>query len=29
MLVLGAACGLPLLTISNVLGLWLTDNGAR
>jgi MFS transporter, PAT family, beta-lactamase induction signal transducer AmpG len=25
MLVLGAACGLPLLTISNVLGLWLTD----
>ena len=27
MLVLGAACGLPLLTISNVLGLWLTDNG--
>jgi PAT family beta-lactamase induction signal transducer AmpG len=26
MLVLGAACGLPLLTISNVLGLWLTDN---
>ena len=27
MLVLGAACGLPLLTISNTLGLWLTDNG--
>jgi PAT family beta-lactamase induction signal transducer AmpG len=27
MLILGAACGLPLLTISNVLGLWLTDNG--
>ncbi|HSC18164.1 MAG TPA: MFS transporter [Rhizomicrobium sp.] len=27
MLVLGASCGLPLLTISNVLGLWLTDNG--
>src|ERR1043165_2856997 len=27
MLLLGAACGLPLLTISNVLGLWLTDNG--
>lgn len=27
MLVLGAACGLPLLTISNALGLWLTDNG--
>ncbi|MBV9569791.1 MAG: MFS transporter [Alphaproteobacteria bacterium] len=27
MLVLGSACGLPLLTISNVLGLWLTDNG--
>lgn len=26
MLVLGSACGLPLLTISNVLGLWLTDN---
>ena len=26
MLVLGAASGLPLLTISNVLGLWLTDN---
>lgn len=26
MLVLGTACGLPLLTISNVLGLWLTDN---
>jgi len=26
MLVLGAACGLPLLTISNTLGLWLTDN---
>lgn len=26
MLVLGAACGLPLLTISNALGLWLTDN---
>jgi len=28
MLVLGAACGLPLLTISNVLSLWLTDSGA-
>lgn len=28
MLVLGAACGLPLLTISNTLGLWLTDGGA-
>ncbi|HEY4944091.1 MAG TPA: MFS transporter [Rhizomicrobium sp.] len=27
MLVLGSACGLPLLTISNVLGLWLTDGG--
>ena len=27
MLFLGAACGLPLLTISNVLVLWLTDNG--
>jgi PAT family beta-lactamase induction signal transducer AmpG len=27
MLVLGTACGLPLLTISNVLGLWLTDSG--
>jgi PAT family beta-lactamase induction signal transducer AmpG len=27
MLVLGAACGLPLLTISNTLGLWLTDGG--
>ena len=26
MLVLGASCGLPLLTIANVLGLWLTDN---
>jgi len=26
MLVLGAACGLPLLTISNTLGLWLTDS---
>ncbi len=26
MLVLGAACGLPLLTISNALGLWLTDS---
>ncbi len=26
MLVLGSACGLPLLTISNTLGLWLTDN---
>lgn len=26
MLFLGAACGLPLLTITNVLGLWLTDN---
>src|ERR1700743_3118225 len=26
MLVLGCACGLPLLTISNALGLWLTDN---
>ena len=26
MLVLGAACGLPLLTISNALSLWLTDN---
>lgn len=28
MLVLGASCGLPLLTISNVLSLWLTDGGA-
>lgn len=27
MLVLGASCGLPLLTISNVLSLWLTDGG--
>lgn len=26
MLVLGSACGLPLLTISNALGLWLTDS---
>lgn len=26
MLVLGASCGLPLLTISNVLSLWLTDS---
>src|SRR3954468_20164034 len=26
MLALGCACGLPLLTISNALGLWLTDN---
>jgi PAT family beta-lactamase induction signal transducer AmpG len=26
MLVLGSACGLPLLTISNTLGLWLTDS---
>ena len=26
MLVLGSSCGLPLLTISNTLGLWLTDN---
>lgn len=26
MLVLGAACGLPLLTISNALSLWLTDS---
>ena len=26
MLVLGASCGLPLLTISNALGLWLTDS---
>jgi PAT family beta-lactamase induction signal transducer AmpG len=26
MLVLGAACGLPLLTIANTLGLWLTDS---
>ena len=26
MLVLGASCGLPLLTIANVLSLWLTDN---
>jgi len=26
MLVLGGSCGLPLLTISNALGLWLTDN---
>ena len=26
MLVLGAACGLPFLTISNALGLWLTDS---
>jgi PAT family beta-lactamase induction signal transducer AmpG len=26
MLVLGASCGLPLLTISNALSLWLTDN---
>jgi len=25
MLVLGSACGLPLLTIANVLSLWLTD----
>ena len=25
MLVLGSACGLPLLTISNTLSLWLTD----
>ncbi|HJW42702.1 MAG TPA: MFS transporter [Rhizomicrobium sp.] len=25
MLVLGASCGLPLLTISNAIGLWLTD----
>lgn len=25
MLVLGASCGLPLLTIANVLSLWLTD----
>src|SRR5665213_3623558 len=25
MLILGSACGLPLLTISNTLGLWLTD----
>lgn len=25
MLVLGSACGLPLLTIANTLGLWLTD----
>jgi len=25
MLVLGASCGLPLLTIANTLGLWLTD----
>src|SRR5204863_7152101 len=27
MLALGCACGLPLLTISNALALWLTDNG--
>jgi len=27
MLVLGASCGLPLLTIANVLSLWLTDAG--
>jgi PAT family beta-lactamase induction signal transducer AmpG len=27
MLALGAACGLPLLTISNTLSLWLTDGG--
>lgn len=26
MLVLGAACGLPFLTINNALGLWLTDS---
>lgn len=26
MLVLGAACGLPFLTIANTLGLWLTDS---
>ena len=26
MLVLGAACGLPFLTIANTLNLWLTDN---
>jgi MFS transporter, PAT family, beta-lactamase induction signal transducer AmpG len=26
MLVLGSSCGLPLLTISNTLGLWLTDS---
>jgi PAT family beta-lactamase induction signal transducer AmpG len=26
MLVLGSACGLPLLTISNTIGLWLTDS---
>ncbi len=26
MLILGSACGLPLLTISNTLGLWLTDS---
>ncbi|MGH6870007.1 MAG: AmpG family muropeptide MFS transporter [Rhizomicrobium sp.] len=26
MLALGSACGLPLLTISNTLGLWLTDS---
>jgi PAT family beta-lactamase induction signal transducer AmpG len=26
MLALGCACGLPLLTISNAMGLWLTDN---
>jgi PAT family beta-lactamase induction signal transducer AmpG len=26
MLVLGASCGLPLLTIANTLGLWLTDS---
>jgi PAT family beta-lactamase induction signal transducer AmpG len=26
MLALGAACGLPLLTISNALSLWLTDS---
>jgi PAT family beta-lactamase induction signal transducer AmpG len=26
MLLLGASCGLPLLTISNTLSLWLTDN---
>jgi PAT family beta-lactamase induction signal transducer AmpG len=27
MLVLGCACGLPLLTISNAIALWLTDYG--
>lgn len=27
MLVLGSACGLPLLTITSVLSLWLTDSG--